>query len=94
MAASLQSGHQLESLSVALGLGLSAEFDQEIALAFREELQMFELEMLFLQIVDEFVIERLQPDRAVRADVRDVIRRGKDIGITEHEQRTRGRAVY
>src|SRR6266550_2250742 len=52
------------------------------------------LQMLFAQVVNEFVVERLQPNAAAFGYLRNMIARGENIRITEDEQRTCRRAMH
>ena len=54
---------------------------------------MLELEALFLQVKDELIIQRLQPNRPMRRHFRDMIRGLENICIAEDDQGSRGRTV-
>ena len=76
--------------SIAIG---AAEFDQQPAFARRHELDVVRVQSDRFHVADQTIVDAFEPDRFAREDFGDVIARGVDVRITEHQERAGGRTV-
>ncbi len=77
---------------IGLALIIAAEFDQQRAASMRKQLDVFRVELFFLHVLHEMIVEAFKTDGLMREHFHDMIASRVDIGITQNDQRTRWRA--